>query len=98
MEEDRIIKQLTITENDIVELVRSELYNSGLLEGMDIEDIKRLDEMASFELIQNHCDNNIETVLSGFKTGLNDMELEEFEYWFGFNSDDYLEELKGLLK
>lgn len=98
MEEDRIIKQITITEKDIVELVQSELYNSALLEGMDIEDIKRLDEIASFELIQNHCDNKIETVLSGFKTGLNDMELEEFEYWFGFNSDDYLEELKELLK
>lgn len=98
MEKDRIIKQITITERDIVDLVQSELYNSGLLEGMDIEDIKRLDGIASFELIQNHCDNDIETVLSGFKTGLNDMELEGFEYWFGFNSDDYFEELKGLLK
>lgn len=98
MEKDRIIKQITITEKDIVDLVQSELYNTGLLKVLGIKNIKRLDAIATFEIVQNHCDNNIETVLRSFKTSLDDMDLEEFEYWFGFNSEGYLEELKGLLK
>jgi hypothetical protein len=98
MEKDRIIKQITITESDIVDLVQFELYNTGLLEGMEKQEIKQLDTLASFELIQSYCDNNIETVLRSFKTGLEDMELEEFEHWFGFDSEGYLRELKGLLK
>jgi len=98
MEKDRIIKQITITERDIVDLVQSELYNTGLLEGMEQGKIKQLDTLASFGLIQSYCDNNIDTVLRGFKTGLDDMELEEFEHWFGFNSEGYLRELKRLLE
>ncbi|WP_304142571.1 hypothetical protein [Mesoflavibacter zeaxanthinifaciens] len=98
MEKDRIIKQIAITERDIVDLVQSELYNTGLFEGLEEQEIKQLDTLASFELIQSYCDNNIETVLKGFKTGLDDMELEEFENWFGFDSEGYLKELKGLLE
>lgn len=98
MKKDRIIKQITITERDILDLVQSELYNSGLLEGIEEQEIEQLDTLASFGLIQSYCDNNIETVLRGFKTGLDDMELEEFEHWFGFDCEGYLKELKGLLK
>ena len=98
MEKDRTIKQITITERDIVDLVQSELYNSGLLEDMEEQEIKQLNSLASFELIQSYCDHNIETVLKDFKTGLDDMELEEFEHWFGFVSEGYLRELKRLLK
>ena len=98
MEKDRTIKQIAITERDIVDLVQSELFNSGLLEDMEKQEIEQLDTLASFGLIQSYCDNNIETVLRGFKTGLDDMELEEFEHWFGFNSEGYLRQLKGLLK
>lgn len=98
MEKDRTIKQITITERDIIDLVQSELYNSGLLEDMEEQEIKQLNTLASFGLIQSYCDNNIETVLRGFKTGLEDMELEEFEHWFEFNSEGYLKELKRLLK
>ena len=98
METQRIIKQIVITEKNIVDLVQTELFNTGLLEGMDIELINKIDEMATFELIQSHCNNNIETILKNFKTGLDDMGLEEFEYWFGFDSDCYLEELMRLLK
>lgn len=98
MKKDRIIKQITITERDILDLVQSELFNSGLLEGIEEQEIEQLDTLASFELIQSYCDHNIETVLRGFKTGLDDMELEEFEHWFGFDSEGYLRELKGLLE
>jgi hypothetical protein len=93
MEKERIIKQITINERDIVDLVQSELFNSGLLEGMGEQEIKHLDILASFELIQSYCENNIENVLQSFKTGIDDMELEEFKYWFGFNCEGYLEEL-----
>lgn len=76
MEKDRIIKQITITEKDIVGLVQSELYNTGLLKVLGIKNIKRLDAIATFEIVQNHCDNNIETVLRSFKTSLDDMDLD----------------------
>ena len=98
METQRIIKQITITEKDIIDLVQTELFNSGLLEGMDSEEIKKSDELATFELIQSHCNNNIESILKSFKTGLDDMELFEFVHWFGFNSEGYLEELIRLSK
>lgn len=98
MEKDRTIKQIAITERDIIDLVHSELFNSGLLEDMEEQEIKQLDTLASFELIQSYCDHNIEVVLRSFKTDLDDMELEEFEHWFGFDSEGYLKELKGLLK
>ena len=98
MEKDRIIKQITITESDIVDLVQFELYNTGLLEDMEKQEIKQLNTLASFELIQSYCDHNIETVLRGFKTGLDDLELEEFEHWFGFDCEGYLRELKCLLE
>ena len=68
MEKDRIIKQITITERDIVDLVQSELYNTGLMEDMEKQEIKQLNSLASFELTQSYCDNNIETVLRSFKT------------------------------
>ena len=93
MEKDRIIKQIAITERDIVDLVQSELFNSGLLEGLEEQEIKQLNVLASFGFIQSYCDHNIETVLKDFKTGLDDMELEEFEHWFGFNCEGYFEEL-----
>ena len=98
MKKNSIIKQITITERDIVDLIQFELYNTGLLEDMEKQEIKQLDTLESFKLIQSYCDNNIETVLRSFKTGLDDMELEEFEHWFGFNSEGYLRELKGLLE
>lgn len=80
MEKDRTIKQITITESDIVDLVQSELYNSGLLEDMEEQEIKQLNSLASFELIQSYCDHNIETVLKDFKTGLDDNHNYCF-YW-----------------
>lgn len=98
MEKDRIIKQITITEKDIVDLVQSDRYNTGLLDGMEQQEIKQLDILTSWEVIQSYCDNNIETVLRGFNTGLDDMELDELEYWLGFKSEGYLKELKRLLK
>ena len=98
MEQERILKQITITEKDITDLVQTELFNSGLLEGMDSEVIKKIDEFATFELIQSYCNNNIEPILKSFKIGLDNMELEEFKYWFGFDSEGYLEELTRLSK
>ena len=98
MEQERILKQITITEKDITDLVKAELFNSGLLEGMDSEEINKLDELSTFEFIQSHCNNNIETILKSFKTSICNMDLEEFEYWFGFNSEGYLEELMRLSK
>ena len=78
----------------IASIIQSELYKTGLLEDMEEQEIKQLDTLFSFGLIQSYCENNIETVSRSFKTGLDDMELEEFEHWFGFDSEGYLRQWK----
>jgi hypothetical protein len=47
---------------------------------------------SNFELIQKHCLRDIKTVASQMKDFEN-FELEEFEYWFGFNKEEYMNAL-----
>lgn len=91
MKTNKTIKQITITQQDIVDVVIDELYNLGYLEKTDNE--VNLYESVTFEHIQCHCNKDIKEVLKGFKTGIDEMELEEFEFWFGFNTQGFLREI-----
>lgn len=93
MKNVEIIKQTTITEQDIIDLIHDELVNVGHLDGMNEKDILQLYSKATFAGIQKHCENDIKIVINQFKTGIEDMELEEFEDWFKFNTVEYLKEL-----
>ena len=94
MKTNKIIKQIIITQQDIVDLVIDELLNLGLIEEMDDDQIQNLSKSVTFELIQSYCDKNIYDVLKDFKTGIEEMELDEFEFWFGFNTEQFLDEIK----
>lgn len=94
MKTNKIIKQIIITQQDIVDLVIDELFNLGLIEEMDDDQIQNLSESVTFELIQSYCNKNIYDVLKDFKTGIEEMELDEFEFWFGFNTEQFLNEIK----
>lgn len=91
MKTNKIIKQIIITQEDIVNLVIDELINLERIEESDYQE--NLYESVIFDFIQSHCNKDIEQVLKNFKTGIDDMELDEFEFWFGFNTDNFLEEL-----
>ena len=90
MSKNKIIKQITITQRDIVYLVIDELFN---LEFIDESEDKEIYDKVSFELIQSYCDKSIEEVLKNFKTGIDEMELEEFEFWFGFDTKRFMNEV-----
>lgn len=87
----KTIKQIIVTQQDIVDVVIDELYNLGYLENINNE--VNFYETVTFELIQSHCKKDIEEVLKDFKTGIDEMELEEFEFWFGFNTQGFLREI-----
>lgn len=90
MSKNKIIKQITITQQDIVYLVIDELFNLGFI---DESEDKEIYDKVSFELIQSYCDKSIEEVLKNFKTGIDEMELEEFEFWFGFDTKRFMNEV-----
>lgn len=90
MSKNKIIKQITITQRDIVYLVIDELFNLGFI---DESEDKEIYDKVSFELIQSYCDKSIEEVLKNFKTGIDEMELEEFEFWFGFDTKRFINEV-----
>lgn len=46
---------------------------------------------SDFELIQKHCLRDIKTVVNQIKDFEN-FELEDFEDWFGFNKEEYINE------
>ena len=91
MKTNKIIKQIIITQEDIVHLVIDELINLERIEESDYQE--NLYESVTFDFIQSHCNKDIEQVLKNFKTGIDDIELDEFEFWFGFNTDSFLEQL-----
>lgn len=90
MSKNKIIKQITITQRDIVYLVIDELFNLGFI---DESEDKEIYDKVSFELIQSYCSKNIEEVLKNFKTGIDEMEMEEFEFWFGFDTKRFMNEI-----
>ena len=89
---NEILKQNTLTKQDFVGMLLDELNNSGFLDDKTEDEIELIKEKCNFELIQKHCLRDIKTVVNQMKDFEN-LELEEFEYWFGFNKEEYMNEL-----
>ncbi len=89
---NEILKQNTLTKLDFVGMLIDELHNSGFLDDKSEQEIELITKRSNFELIQKHCTRNIHVVLNQMKN-FDDLELEEFEYWFGFNVNEYYDEV-----
>ena len=90
--ENEILKQITLTKQDFVDMLVEELYNSGFLDDKSEHEIELITKKSNFELIQKHCLRDIKTVVNQIKNFEN-FELEDFEDWFGFNKEEYINEL-----
>ena len=74
----------------LAEELNLKLYNfgePGKSNGRIIDSI-----IENFELIQKHCTRDIKTIINQMKN-INDLELEEFEYWFGLDVNKYINEI-----
>lgn len=87
-----ILKQNTLTRQDFVGMLLDELHNSGVLEDKSKQEIELITNRTYFELIQKHCTRDIETMINQMKDS-DDLELEEFEYWFGLDVEGYIKDL-----
>jgi len=90
--ENETLKQNTLTKQDFEGMLVDELYNSGFLDDKSEDEIELITEKSNFELIQKHCLRDIKTVVNQIKDFEN-FELEDFEDWFGFNKEEYINEL-----
>lgn len=85
-----ILKEMKITKNDFIELILDELINS---ETINDDEYKLAIINTNFELIQKHCKNNIKEVLESISS-IDDMELDEIEYFFKFDVTGFINEIK----
>ena len=92
MMKNEILIQNILTKQDFVGMLLDELKNSGFLDDKSEDEIELSTKKSNFELIQKHCLRDIKTVASQMKDFEN-FELEEFEYWFGFNKEEYMNAL-----
>lgn len=89
---NEILKQNILTKNDFVDMLLDELYNSEFLDDKSEQEIELITKKSNFELIQKHCTRDIKTILNQMKN-FDDLELEEFEYWFGLDVNKYINEI-----
>ena len=89
---NEILKQNILTKNDFVGMLLDELHNSGFLDDKSEQEIELITKKSNFELIQKHCTRDIKTIINQMKN-INDLELEEFEYWFGLDVNKYINEI-----
>ena len=87
-----ILKQYTLTKQDFVGMLLDELHNSGFLDDKSEQEIELITKKSNFELIQKHCTRDIKTIINQMKN-FDDLELEEFEYWFGLDVNKYISEI-----
>ena len=90
--ENEILKQNILTKQDFVGILLDELHNSGFLDDKSEEEIESITNTSNFELIQKHCTRDIKTIINQIKD-FEDFELEEFETWFGFDVNEYINEI-----
>jgi hypothetical protein len=83
-----ILKQNTLTKLDFVGMLLDELHNSGFLDDKSEQEIELITKRSNFKLIQKYCTRDIQTVLNQMKD-FEDFELDEFEFWFGFDVKGY---------
>jgi hypothetical protein len=90
-----ILKQNILTKQDFVGMLSDELYNSGFLDDKSEEEIELITNTSNFELIQKHCTRDIKIIINQIKDFEN-FELEEFETWFGFDVNEYINEINKI--
>lgn len=89
---NEILKQYTLTKLDFVGMLLDELHNSGFLDDKSEQEIELITKRSNFELIQKYCTRDIKTIINQMKN-FDDLELEEFEYWFGLDVNKYINEI-----
>jgi len=89
---NEILKQNTLTKQDLVGMLLDELHNSGFFNNKSEREIESINNISNFELIQKHCTRDIKTIINQMKD-FKDFELEEFETWFGFDVNEYINEI-----
>lgn len=92
MMKNEILNQNILTKQDFVGMLLDELHNSGYLYDKSDQEIESITNSSNFELIQKHCTRDIKTIINQMKN-FEDLELEEFEYWFGFDVETYIKEI-----
>lgn len=93
---NEILKQNTLTKLDFVRMLLDELHNSGFLDDKSEQEIELITKRSNFKLIQKHCTRDIKIILSQMKN-FDDLELEEFEYWFGLDIEGFINEIVDLI-
>jgi hypothetical protein len=94
---NEILKQNILTKNDFVGMLLDELHNSGFLDDKSEEEIELITNTSNFELIQKHCTRDIKTIINQIKD-FEDFELDEYENWFGFDVNEYINEINKIKK
>ena len=89
---NEILKLNTLTKQDLVGMLLDELNNSGFFINKSESEIESINNISNFELIQKHCTRDIKTIINQMKD-FKDFELEEFETWFGFDVNEYINEI-----
>ena len=89
---NEILKLNTLTKQDLVGMLLDELNNSGFFNNKSESEIESINNISNFELIQKHCTRDIKTIINQMKD-FKDFELEEFETWFGFDVNEYINEI-----
>lgn len=92
MMKNEILKQNILTKQDFVGILLDELHNLGFLDIKSEEEIESITNTSNFELIQKHCTRDIKKIINQIKD-FEDFELEEFETWFGFDVNEYINEI-----
>lgn len=95
--ENEILKQNTLTKQDFVGMLLDELSISGYFNDKSDEYIKLIREKSNFDQIQKHCTRDIKTIINQIND-FEDFELEEFETWFGFEVNEYINEINKIKK
>jgi SOS response regulatory protein OraA/RecX len=86
-----ILKETKITKNDFIELILDELINSDTIND---EEYELAYVKTNLNLIQKYCKNNIKQVLKNL-SNIDDMELDEIIYLFGFDVKGFINEIKN---
>ena len=86
-----ILKETKYTEEQFIELILDELINSEIIND---EEYELAIINTNFDLIQSHCKNNIKQVFDNL-SNIDDMELDEIIYLFGFDVKGFINEIKN---
>ena len=92
---NEILKQNILTKSSFVRMLLDELHNSGFLDDKSEQEIELITKRSNLKKKKKHCTRNIHVVLNQMKN-FEDLELEDFEYWFGLNVNEYINEVNKI--